>query len=71
MLVHERLEIVEPTEGRDVARLRAALQRLGVDEPDEIQPVFGVLADLAGDELADLARTRRRACAWRRRPIAA
>ena len=57
MLVHERPEIVELTEGRDVTRFRPALERLRVDEPDEIQPVLGVLADLPGDELADLART--------------
>ena len=39
-------------------RVSARLSRgSGVHEPDEIQPVFGVLADLSGDELADLART--------------
>ena len=44
-----------PPSVADVTRLGPALERLGVDEADEIEPVFGVQPDLAGDELADLA----------------
>ena len=57
VLVHERPQVVELTERCDATRFRPALERLGVDEADEIEPVFGVLTDLPGDELADLART--------------
>ena len=67
MLVDERPEIVELTERRDVTRLGPALERLRVDEADEIQPVFRVLTDLPRDELADLARPDHDACAWHTR----
>ena len=71
VLVHERPQIVELTERCDATRFRPALERLGVDETDQIQPVLGVLPDLPGDELADLARSDARACAWHTRSIAA
>ena len=36
VLVHERPQLVELTERCDATRFRPALERLGVDEPDEV-----------------------------------
>ena len=49
-------------EQRQVLELRPALPRARVDEADEVDAVLGVLQELAGDELPDVARADDRSC---------
>ena len=51
------IEIVEATEHRKVRDLRPPVARMLVDEADELDPVLGMLLDLARRQLADMTRT--------------
>ena len=53
VLCNEMLEVLQPAEHGDVSGLGALLERRRVDEADQVEAVLGMLADLAGDELAD------------------
>ena len=57
MLRDELLEPVQPAENKDVVCLRPAGPRLGVDETEQVEAILGMLSDLAGDELPDVACT--------------
>ena len=48
-------ELVDAAEQREIADVVAPLLRLRVDEADEPDPVLGMLLELAGDQLADVA----------------
>ncbi len=57
MVRDELLELVEAAEHLDVTRLGSARERIRVDEPEKLESVFGMLANLACHELPDLARS--------------
>ena len=48
-------QLPEPAEERDVVEALGAVLGLVVDEADEVEPVFGVLAQLLRDQLPDVA----------------
>ena len=57
--LHHLRELPETAEQGDVREARVAVLGLVVDEADEVEPVLGMLAQLLGDELADVAGARR------------
>ena len=55
MFVDDRRQVIRPAEQRQTGQIVVPRFRLGVDEADEIQTVFGMAKQLAGDALTDIA----------------
>ena len=55
MLVDDRRQVIRRAEQRQAGQIVVPHLRLGVDEADEIQTVFGMAQQLAGDALPDVA----------------